>query len=431
MKVITFWVLLITLPLFGAELVQVIQLARHGARTPNSFEFIPNQYPESEGQLTVLGLVQEYFLGQEMRKRYVEDLNFLSETFNSSEVLIKSSWKNRTMRSAYAFANGLYPQEEGTFYENIYAEGFPVDKLLPLKNRQRSIDPEEIKGIQLDEDWAKETVEVVSMDGDLYFHATKNGNCPPAEQVIKELKKSREVKEMEKYFRVTLYSQLASSVNRPLGYDLLDAETMNIKKAKSVLDNYRCNTFHGKQHPEIDEKTLKIAKQARHFHAYKLMLVDDMVRSVAATKLFSEFLEYTSGIKNGASNTPKYIFYSAHDTNLEILFSIFLLESKIDMEEHYNIIPFSSVFSLEVHKEEVEGSSGLTEENYYVRILFNDEPQFIKWCLDYQCSLDQFHKILKHYMVPSLTEFCGVGRAVTTNSTNVCSEEGAMCPIDA
>jgi len=424
MKAIAFWVLLLALPLFGAELVQVIQLARHGARTPNSFEFIPNQYPETEGQLTVLGLVQQYFLGKEMRKRYVENLNFLSETFNSSEVLIKSSWKNRTVRSAYSFANGLYPQEDGVWYENIYADGFPIDQLLPLKNRQRAVDPEEISRVKIDEEWAKETVEIVSMEGDLYFHATKSGNCPPAEEVVKELKKSRESKDMEKYFGVALYTQLASGVNRPLGFNLLDPDTMNIKKAKSVLDNYRCNTFHGKEHPEIDEHTLKILKKTRHFYAYKMMLIDDMVRSVSATKLFSEFLEYTSGIKNGIPNTPKYIFYSAHDTNLEVLFSIFLLESKIDMEEHYNIIPFSSVFSLEIHKEEqtVEGSSELErKDSYYVKLLFNDEPQFIKWCLDYKCTLDQFHKILEHYMVPSLNDFCGVGKAVS--SVTLCSED--------
>lgn len=419
MKVITACVLLLALPLFSAELIQVIQLARHGARTPNSFEFIPDQYPETEGQLTVLGLVQEYFLGQEMRKRYVEDLNFLSDTFNSSEVLIKSSWKNRTMRSAYAFANGLYPQEDGVWHENIYAEGFNVDNLLPLKNKQRAVDPEEIKRIRIDEDWAQETVEVISMDGDLHFHAVKNGNCPPAEQVVEELKKSREFQEMEKYFRVALYSQLAQSVNRPLGYNLLDAESLNIKKAKSVLDNYRCNTFHNKEHPQIDERTLKILRKSRHFWAYKLTLVDDMVRSVSASKLFSEFLEYTSRMKKGVPNTPKYIFYSAHDTNLEVLFSVFLLESVIDMEDHYNVIPFSSVFSLEVHKEESKGDNE-TKDNHYVKILFNDEPQFIKWCLDYKCTLDQFHKILEHYMMPNLEDFCS-GAARVVSNVNACS----------
>ena len=94
MRALILCVLFLSLPLLYAELIQVIQLGRHGARTPNSFEFMANQYNETEGQLTVLGLTQQYHLGQEMRKRYIEETNFLSEEFNSSEVLIKSSWKN-------------------------------------------------------------------------------------------------------------------------------------------------------------------------------------------------------------------------------------------------------------------------------------------------------------------------------------------------
>jgi len=419
MQAIKFCVLLLVLPLLQAELVQVIQLARHGARTPNSFELISNQYPEEEGQLTVLGLVQEYFLGREMRKRYVEDLKFLPETFNSSEVLIRSSWKNRTIRSAFAFANGLYPQEGGIVYDNIYAEGFPTEQLLPLKNKQNPISTDDIRSVKIDEEWARESIEIIEMDGDLHFHAVKDDNCPPAEKIIKELKKSSVNKEIEKHLGLVLYPQLASIVNNHLGFERIQAEEMNLKKAKSVLDNYRCNSFHGKDHPEIDEYTLQILKKSRYYYVYKLMLLDDLVRSVSATKLLSEFLDYTRAARDGVPNTPKYIFYSAHDTNLEILLSVFLLESQIEMEEHYNIIPFSSVLSFEIHKEKETPQS---EETYYVKLLFNDEPQFIKWCLGYKCSLDQFHKILEHYMVPALDEFCNAGWAVTKTNAEMCTD---------
>jgi hypothetical protein len=428
MQAITFWVLLLALPLLQGELVQVIQLGRHGARSPNSFELLPNQYPEKEGELTVLGIVQQYFLGQEMRKRYVDDLHFLSEDFNSSEVVIKSSWKNRTMRSAFAFINGLYPQESGMWLDNVYAEeGFPPEQLLPLKNRQRPIELEETKRVKVDEDWARESIEIVEMDGDLYFHAHKNDNCPPAEQTIKELKKSEGNLQMEKFLALALYPQLASGINSHLGFDLVDVNALNLKKAKSVLDNYRCNSFHGKDHPDIDDYTLKLLKKSRHHYAYDVMLKDDMVRSIAGTRLLQEFLDYTRAVRDGEPNTPKFVFYAAHDTNLEILFSIFLLRSKIDSDESYNIIPFSSVLSIEVHKEQEteEGPNGPeTKDAFYVKLLFNDEPQLIKWCAGYKCPLSQFHKILHHHMVPALESFCKVGRTISTGVT-VCTSESA------
>jgi succinate dehydrogenase flavin-adding protein (antitoxin of CptAB toxin-antitoxin module) len=363
-----------------------------------------NQYAEDEGQLTVLGLVQEYYLGQEMRKRYVEDTDFLSEAFNSSEVLIKSSWKNRTIRSAYAFVNGLYPQDDGVLYENDFAEGFQMENLLPLKNRVNQVEKDDIRYLKLNEEWASSVTEIIKMDGDLYFHAPKDGNCPPAEKIIKELKKSRESQEIESYLSLALYPQLAASINGPLGFTRVHPENLNMKKAKSVLDNYRCNTFHGKPYPQVDDLILKLLIETRYLYAYKLTLLDDMVRSVSSSKLFSEFLDFTRSARDQMPNTPKFIFYSAHDTNLEVLFSIFLFESIIAKNDDYNIIPFSSVLSIEIHKE---------QEEHYVKLMFNDEPQLIKWCMGYQCTLDQFHKVLEHHIVPSLDEFCSVGKPIT------------------
>jgi len=433
-------VLLLVLPFIQSELVQVIQLARHGARTPNSFEYLPNQYEEKAGELTALGAVQQYFLGQEIRKRYVEDLKFLSEDYNSSEVIIKSSWKNRTIRSAYAFTSGLYPQKEGTWLENPYADGFPVEQILPLKNRQKTVKREDIERIKLNEDFARETVEIVSMDGDLYFHAVKSENCPTAEKIVKEIKKSNQNEDIEKYLKLTLYPQLVSGVNKHIGFNLLDLETMTLKAGKSVLDSYRCNSFHGLDHPDIDEKTLKILKKSRYSYVYKLMLVDDLVRSVSASKLLQEFSDYIRAAENKDYNAPKYVFYSAHDTNLEILLSIFLHQDHIDEGEHYNIIPFSSMISFELHKEQevVQGSKGPeVQDVQYMKIFFNDEPQYIKLCGDYKCPLDQFYKILDHYIVPSLEDFCSLGRVVVTGgvpsfgSSSSIAGGAKMCSEDA
>jgi hypothetical protein len=426
-----FWIIFIALPLLQAELIQVIQLARHGARTPNSFEYIPNQFNEDNGQLTVLGMVQQYFLGQEMRKRYVEDLGFLSHEFNSSEVVFKSSFKNRTVRSAYSFVSGMYPQEDGIWYDNPFAEEFPLEHLLPLKKRGKVVTRDEIKRVKINEKWAGEIIQVIPKKGDLHFHAFKSENCPSIEKMVIELRNSKEFEEMEKFFGLTLYPELASGINRGLGKDLLNSEELTIKKAKSVLDNYRCNLFHGQEHPTIDEQTLNILKRTRHFYAYKTNLLDEMVRSVSGTKLFEEFMKYTSSARDSAPDAPKYVFYSAHDTNLEVLFSIFLLESIIDSVEHYNIIPFSSVFSIELHKEQesTEGPNGMeTKDSYYVQILFNDEPQLMKLCVGYKCSLEQFHSILERHIVPNIEDFCSAG-LVASSAASTEEEIAVSIPL--
>lgn len=426
MRLTKLCVLFLMFPFIYSELVQVIQLARHGARTPNSFEYLPNQYTEKSGELTALGAVQQYFLGQEIRKRYVEDLKFLSEKYNSSQVIIKSSWKNRTIRSAYAFTSGLYPQDEGTWLENPYADEFPLEHLLPLKSRQKTVTRQDITRIKLNDEFAKAVVNIISVNNDLHFHAIKGENCPNAEKLVKGVKKSNRNDDIEKHLKLTLYPQLVSKVNKHIGFNLLDVEAMTLKAAKSVLDSYRCNTFHGLDHPDVDEHTLKILKKSRYSYVYKLMLADDLVRSISSSRLLGEFLGYIQAADKKQSDAPKYVFYSAHDTNLEILMSVFLDESHIDEGEHYNIIPFASMMSFELHKEQmlVENVNGPElQEVKYVKILFNDEPQYIKWCADYKCPLNQFYKILDRYIMPSLEDFCSLGRVIT-NTVDTVSPAG-------
>jgi hypothetical protein len=61
------------------------------------------------GQLTSLGLQQMKELGQLLRIRYVEQLNFLPPKFDQSLVFFRSTAANRTFESAQSLIWGLYP----------------------------------------------------------------------------------------------------------------------------------------------------------------------------------------------------------------------------------------------------------------------------------------------------------------------------------
>jgi len=136
----------------AAPTLQYVQiLTRHGARTP--FDDIPNHPLEwnclvsplstpqvgdttvvdnfggrlyrksyltgretlpgncSAGQLTEEGLHQHYKLGQQFRKRYVDDLNFLSKDINLDEMFIRSADVERCVQSAQSQLSGLYPPQ--------------------------------------------------------------------------------------------------------------------------------------------------------------------------------------------------------------------------------------------------------------------------------------------------------------------------------
>ncbi|XP_077393058.1 lysophosphatidic acid phosphatase type 6 isoform X1 [Festucalex cinctus] len=64
------------------------------------------------GQLTTLGMQQLYELGEKLRGRYVQKVPFLSTTFCSSEVSVRSTNIVRTIESAKCLVAGLYQQKQ-------------------------------------------------------------------------------------------------------------------------------------------------------------------------------------------------------------------------------------------------------------------------------------------------------------------------------
>ncbi|XP_034741371.1 lysophosphatidic acid phosphatase type 6 [Etheostoma cragini] len=64
------------------------------------------------GQLTTVGMQQLYELGRRLRKRYIEEIPFLSPTFSSPEVYVRSTNIARTIESAKCLVAGLFEQKQ-------------------------------------------------------------------------------------------------------------------------------------------------------------------------------------------------------------------------------------------------------------------------------------------------------------------------------
>ena len=82
----------------------MIELCRHGARTPYSMQYnITRQYwPQGEGVLTHKGAVQHYQLGKALRAKYITNNNLLGSVYNHSQIKAYSTSINRTYESAKA-----------------------------------------------------------------------------------------------------------------------------------------------------------------------------------------------------------------------------------------------------------------------------------------------------------------------------------------
>ena len=95
------------------KLIFVMTHFRHGARAPTHLDSknldILGEEWDKEAALTGVGKRMQYLLGYRNRLRYVNQYNFLSEKYNSTEIKVISSYKDRAFDSISAHLQGLYP----------------------------------------------------------------------------------------------------------------------------------------------------------------------------------------------------------------------------------------------------------------------------------------------------------------------------------
>ncbi|CAF4747263.1 unnamed protein product [Pieris macdunnoughi] len=116
---------------------------RHGDRTPvDTYPTDPwgeeSFWPVKFGQLTNIGKMQHYKLGQWLRQRYV---NFITDEFDPEAVYVRSTDVDRTLMSAQANLAGMYPPDvNSTWNPKLFWQPIPVhtepevnDEILAMK----------------------------------------------------------------------------------------------------------------------------------------------------------------------------------------------------------------------------------------------------------------------------------------------------------
>jgi len=321
-------------------------LIRHGDRTPYAeikSTKITYKWLQGTGELTPLGMHQEFMLGSELRARYVEKFKLLPPVYQNNTVYALSTDFNRTITSAVCLLAGLYPPGTG-----------------PRINDDNPALP-----------FAYQPIPVRTIP-----NGQKNIINPTSENLEKHgllLKKYAYTQKAWQDENVK-FSADYKRWSKILG--------VNINSLEDTLipgDHINCMTIHNVPYPEgltVDDAK-KIVK-ARNRAAVIRYVSREMTWFMTAG-FFSRMMEDFNLAMEGKQHY-KFILYSGHDDSLIAVMS----SLNAPLEENP---PYASHIDFELYKDDLQ---------YRVRVRFNGEPVFLTGdkSRDF-CTIEEFINIIK------------------------------------
>ncbi|CAH3173890.1 unnamed protein product [Porites lobata] len=346
---------------YGAQKLRMVNVVyRHGDRSP--YTFFPtdehkNFWPQGLGQLTQVGMRQEYKLGQLLKHLYVDKYKLLNSSYLLKEIYVRSTDVDRCIMSAQTQLNGLYP---------------PQGRQIWRKNL----------------DWQPIGVHVVPKKED-YLLRPFDYNCPRLNEIIE---KSRQDPE---------YQNMAKKNKELLSYISLHAnKTYTLANGYQVYDTLFCEDSHNLTRPSwaTNGTTWEAMRNMSNFQM-KWLFDSPEKAKLTGGSLVGAIVE---NMKNHIEPTCKKLhIYSAHDTTVAALLSALNLYDGISPA-------YSSAVMVELYSDENDDKKDMT-----VRLLYrfgqSTEPRVLKLsnCTEY-CPLDQFIKATADVIPGDLNKACGV-----------------------
>lgn len=332
-------------------LIFAVDIIRHGDRTPGiDIPSSPYPWKEGLGQLTPVGMRQEYNLGKKFRARYVNNYHLLSENYTTGTIYVRSSDFDRTLMSAESLLLGFYPSN---------SEG----PLLSINNPAlpNCFQPIPIHTVPQSEE------KLLIPDNPIYhFNDLLANHCL---QTTAWKKKEAEV---EPYL--------------PAWSSALGTNITNFYQLRPLADVLRIRKLYNIPEPEgLSEEDVQKIMQVSDWG-----LVNALKNKAIATQAGTSFLQDIAAHLYQASTgtSPlKYVLYSGHDSSIMIAASA--LGAPLDDIPHYASDLNIALFD--------QGN-----KNYRVVLTYNDHPLILSSTGTSSCTLEQFFQ-LAHYQPGATT----------------------------
>jgi hypothetical protein len=340
----------------------VYEIFRHGARSPigldNYKDILGQKWSYGDGELTPIGMRQHYLLGYRNKKRYA---NYLSPSFDSKEVYIISTDVNRTIMSAYAHLQGMYPPNTGpVLYDN------QTDNVPPFNDTDYYDIIRELANNSLPYRSQVFPIHVLG-SSDNYYKLNDAAICKGVANILeKNMKKKSVIDFIDNYtikyshFLKSLYN--ISSIDHGIIWKVSDAFVAGYTERKYYpeMNQSFYNYFYNESLYALDDGLFDEMFDDENFYLGR-MSMSPIVRRIL--EWMEVRIEYD---KNGKGyetyKAPKMALFSSHDTYLSAmeayLRAVFYLDKFI-------YTPFASSLFFELHKNH-------HKDEYEVLAIFDD-----------------------------------------------------------
>ena len=390
---------LILIPSAFTKLEMAIEVFRHGARQPTDAPFDPDLWPEYNGELTAAGMRQHYLLGKEMRRKYIKEHGLLSETFNHSELYVRSTDVNRTLMSVQSHLLGLYPLGEG----GSFPENYPLERAVPPYLAKYDI--KDLGFNALPDLFQPIPVHVVEKGKDLLL--APYDACPN----YKAMKKAQKATDLYKSFQVEFKSILDEATKV---FNM--SKPLDMSKLGTIVSDVQCDIFQNNKLPEaLTQELLNNITMLKGLEVQYVDVGTDEEKKLLATPFLQTVQSYFQAKIKGET-AVKYAIFSAHDTTLQPFMAALNLTSwncildqlEGKWNDNGNCVAGYPVFATQIMFELHSDVSDFGVV-YSVKIIYNGVEMKVCEKEKTECLFEEFSQRLDNYLLNAddFEESCG------------------------
>jgi len=356
------------------ELLFVVEVTTPGFYYPKAEVFEWSK--DKSFNLTNAGLRQQYLLGRELRKRYMEDTKLLSERYDMrsrKQIRIRTTSKTQTIASTYAQLMGLYTPGSGDLLTSN-----EIGKAIPPNVYDYSVWIEELETAALN--YTYQTIPLEQYGGVADNLLNSEEHCYTVRSLVNSALESNQEKYAEKFKILTD----ALGVEKEKIKNVRDASEMRYALILSVAEGKSPNNNVEKA-LEAYKATVEIENAYVYDHMLNINSNERNVRKIITSSILREMTSLFNSsmqthIENNIRTDLRFILYSGE-------FHLFLaLLKQFDIIANLTEPLTGSALLLELFFK--SNTENKTTENYYIKITCDNEEKIV--------SMEQFIKEIEN-----------------------------------